>query len=69
MSLLRPPLLRTGSLDASRIPSRMGERLVHSADGSTFVQQERQRLREAALAEARQLVAQFHITPAELAIP
>ena len=28
MSLLRPPLLRAGSLDANRVPSRMGDRLV-----------------------------------------
>lgn len=28
MSLLRPPVLRAGSLDAARVPSRMGERLV-----------------------------------------
>lgn len=30
MNLLRPPLLRAGSLDANRLPSRMGNRLVHA---------------------------------------
>lgn len=70
MSLpLRPPVLRAGSLDASRLPSRMGSRLVHTAEASTFVQEERQRLRDAALAEVQRLVAQWHITAAELAAP
>lgn len=32
MNLLRPPVLRAGSLDAARVPSRMGERLLQPAE-------------------------------------
>lgn len=96
-SLLRPPLLRAGSLAATKLPSRMGSRLVQpvavdlgaeqvlaplpprppapapapspvpvAAPAPAPVATTAQPGRAKALRQARALVAQHHITTAEL---